>query len=553
MLSTVNQHKSKVTTESVRSITLVSKAASRFSTHKIPAHFYSKLAMSMAVSMGMALTGCGAGNSPTTRVDSPTTTNPTVTTYNLKVQSPVLLRNVKLTMTDTATGVVLGQSIIQNGNDVVFAMPPANLRSGHLILMTLSPVDSSSQYFDPMLNNQLGAMAPFNKPLHALISADTSDKTTKIDPFTEVVYERALIRSGILDISKPRLNALTISHLSAATNEMGTALGTFSTATFAVLFNSPANIAAINLLSTTTGITSVNEQARGTLIALAQLSLYAQNNPTAQTPYLDFATRTSLDLLDGDLDGMTVVGGDTAGTVQITNPILYSGITSVTNNDPDHTDVPTFISINADQRNQRGAALKQATTQYFNTLNAALPLASRTDNASLDYIQKFDFATFTGAYTTLVSGIGSGPVAPLIVTNRIGAGNYTLAFGLPTGTDSKQALDASDLSGRSNDILQLNGTYQGNNGCQLSIGYEGMIQLSQGGQTYQATVSRKFSDRLIRLSGDHYLINVTSADLTAPRFIQIRTIGAQVISADAGRSAEQVPITLDTKELSCTF
>ncbi|HEY4713129.1 MAG TPA: hypothetical protein VIH30_02645, partial [Aquirhabdus sp.] len=77
--------------------------------------------------------------------------------------------------------------------------------------------------------------------------------------------------------------------------------------------------------------------------------------------------------------------------------------------------------------------------------------------------------------------------------------------------------------------------------------------LSQGTQTYQAVVSRKFSDHLIRLAGDHYLLNVTSADLTTPRFIQIRTIGAQVISAEVGRSSQQVPITLDITELSCTF
>ena len=245
---------------------------------------------------------------------------------------------------------------------------------------------------------------------------------------------------------------------------------------------------------------------------------------------------------------MTIFGGDTAGTVQITNPILYTGITSVPNSDPDHTDVASLITVNKDQRKQHGVVLKQATIHYFDTINAALPVTARTDTASLDYVQNFDFGIFAAAYTT--SGYGTTPTEP---SYRIGAGNYTRAFGLPTGTDSKQAIDASDAPDRSNDIMQLNGTYQATNGCQLRIGYDGVVQLSQGTQTYQAIVSRKFSDRLIRLSGDHYLLNVTSADLTAPRFIQIRTIGAQIISADAGRSTNQVPITLDTTELSCTF
>ncbi len=554
MLSTVNQHKSKVTTESVRSITLVSKAASRFSIHKIPEHFYSKLALGIALSMGMALTGCGTGNSPTTRVDTTTPPSTTTrTTYNLTVQSPVLLSNVKMTVTDTATGAVLGQSIVQNGNSAVFAIPIAYLKLGNVLLMTLSPVDSSSKYFDPMLNNQLGALTKFDQSLHGLISLSISDKTTKVDPFSEIIYERALIRAGTVDLSKPSLNTLTTGHLTSATNEMTAALGTVATATFSVDFNSPAHIAAINLYTTTAGVDYVNGQASSAMIALGQLALYAQNNPTDQTPYLDFASRTSLDLLDGDLDGMTIFGGDTAGSVQITNPILYSGVISVPNNDPNQTDIASLVAVNKNQRTQRGVALKQAALQYFSNINASLPLASRTDTASLDFIQNFDFGIFTQIYTHFELGLGYVPTAAAEPTTRIGAGNYTRAFGLPNGIDSKQALDASDDSSRSNDIMQLNGKYLGSNGCQLSVGYDGLIQLSQGTQTYQAIVSRKFSDRLIRISGDHYLINVTSADLTAPRFIQIRTIGSQIISAEAGRSTEQVPLTLDTTELSCTF
>ncbi len=549
MLSTVNQHKSRVTTKSVRSITLVSKAASRFSLHYIPEQFYSKLAMSIALSMGVALTGCGGGGSPTTRADSSTTPSSKVrTSYNLTVQSPVLLKNVRVTATDTATGDVLGQAIIQNGNDILFAIPIKYITAGNVILLTLSPIDTSSQYYDPMLKNELGAIATFNKPLHALVSLSQDDTTAKVDPFSEIVYERALIRSGVLDISKPQLQALTISQLTSAANEMTTTLGTVATTPFSVLFNSPTNIAAINLYTVITGVTYVNQQANSTLIALGQLALYAQNNPTALTPYLDFAARASLDMRDGDLDGMTIFGGETAGTVQITNPILYSGITSAVNSDPDHTDLSSLITINTDQRKQHGVVLKQAAIQYFNTINALLPITARTDNASLNYMQNFDFAIFALAYTS--SGYGTTSVEP---SGRVGAGNYTRAFGLPTGTDFKKALDASDLSNRSNDIMQLNGTYLASNGCKLEIGYDGTIQLSQGTQTYQAIVNRKFSDSLTRITGNQYLLNVTSAYITAPRFIQIRTIGAQVMSADAGRSSLPVPVTLDTTELSCTF
>ncbi|GAC1375657.1 MAG: hypothetical protein NVS3B3_12650 [Aquirhabdus sp.] len=514
--------------------------------------------MSIALSMGVTLVGCGGGNSPTTRIDTSTPPSSTLrTSYNLTVQSPVLLSNVQVTVTDTATGVVLGQTTVQNGNEVVFAIPIAYLKAGNVILMTLSPVDSSSKYFDPMLNNQLGAMASFNQSLHGLISLSTNDKTTKVDPFSEIIYERTLIRAGILDISKPQFNALTSNQLTLATNEMATAFGTSATTTFSVKFNSPASIAAIHLYTTVAGVTSVDAQANNALLALGQLALYAQNNSTAQTPYLDFAKRASLDFLDGDLDGMTIFGGDAAGTVQITNPILYTGITSTPNNDPDHTDVNSLITVNSNQRKQHGVVLKQATIQYFNNINASLPVAARTDTASLNYMQNYDYGIFTPAFNSS----GFGGTTPTEPSYRIGAGNYTRAFGLPTlppplpSEYIKKAIDASDASDRSNDIMQLNGTYQGNGGCQLNIGYDGTIQLSQGALSFTTIVNRKYSDSLRQypVGSKQYILNATSADVTAPRFIQIRTVGAQVVSAEAGRSIDQFPITLDTTELSCTF
>lgn len=546
MLSTVNQHKSSMKTESVRSITLVSKAASRFSLRKIPEFVYSALPISIALSMGLVLVGCGAGNNPTTRTNPTPPPSSTVrTSYNLTIQSPVLLKNIKVTVSDTTSGAVIVQSTIQNSNEAVVEIPVAFLKTDNVLMITLSPIDSASKYFDPMTNGELGAIADFNQSLHSLVSMNSSDKITRVDPFSEIIYQRTLIRTGTLDISKPQINRLNTTQLNAATSEMTTSFGVVAGTPYSILFNSPTSIAAINVYN---DVLVVNTQANNALLAIGQLALYAQNNPADPAPYLNFAARASLDLRDGDLDGMSIFGGDTAGTVRITNPILYTGIISDPNNDPDFTDTTSLIAINKNQRIQQGAVLKLATTTYFSTIDASLPLASRTSSSSLDYIQNYDYGIFAQSYVG--TGFGSTPTEP---SYRIGAGNFTRAFGLPTLTDSKQAIDASDGGGRSHDIMQLNGTYQSSNGCQLSVGYDGTIQLSQGTQTYQAIVSRKFSDRLIRLSGDHYLVNVTSADLTAPRFIQIRTIGAQVISADAGRSTNQVPTTLDTTELHCDF
>lgn len=550
MLSTLNQRKPSVTTESARSITRKT-TKSGISTSMIP-NFNSVFAISIATCISIALTGCGGGNDATTRTSTSSSNNnssTSTTTYNLTVQSPVLLHNVKVTATDTATGTAIGQTTVNDGNTGVITIPNTYLKSGNVILVTLAPIDSSSQYTDPMLNNELGAVTTFNRPLHALISMGTQNSTIKVDPFSEIAYQRALVRSGTVDFTNPLISQVTTLQITNANAELVQSFGSVATTPYSAFFNSPTSIASLNMYTPAANSTipAANYPSIYAAIALGQLALYAQNNLTDTTPYLNFAARAALDMRDGDLDGMTTFGGDTDGTVVIANPILYSGVTSQTNNDPDNTSLSTLINVNANQRIQRGAALKQATIQYFNTINASLPTASRTDSASLSYIQNYDYGVYNQTYSSYTSSTVNTPAG------RVGAGNYTLAFGLPTGTNFKNALDANDAIGRSNDIMQLNGVYKASNGCQLTVGYDGTVTLSQGGQSYQAIVNRKYSDSLTRITGNQYLLNVTSADLTAPRFVQINTVGAHITSADTGRSSQQIPTTLDTVDLSCSF
>jgi len=549
MLSTLNQRKSSVATESARSTTRKT-TKSGVPTSMIP-NFNSVFAISIATCISIALTGCGGGNNATTRTGSSSSdsSSTSTTTYNLTVQSPVLLQNVKVTVTDTATGTTIGQTTINNSNTGVIAIPNTYLKSGNVIMATLAPVDSSSQYFDPMLNNELGATATFNRPLHAFFSMGTQNSTIKVDPFSEIAYQRALTRSGTINFTNPLLNQVTATQVTNANAELLQSFGSVATTPYSGLFNSPTSIASLNMYTPAANSTTpaANYPSIYAAIALGQLALYSQNNLTDTTPYLNFATRAALDMRDGDLDGMTIFGGDTDGTVVIANPILYSGVTSQTNDDPDNTSIATLINVNANQRIQRGVVLKQATIQYFNTVNASLPAASRTDSASLSYIQNYDYGVYNQTYSSYTSSTVNTPAG------RIGAGNYTLAFGLPTGTNFKNALDANDSFGRSNDIMQLNGIYKASNGCQLTVGYDGTITLSQGSQSYQAVVNRKFSDSLTRITGNQYLLNITSADLTAPRFVQINTVGSHITSADTGRSTQQTPVTLDTVDLSCSF
>jgi hypothetical protein len=547
MLSTLNQRKSIEATESAQTI-IRKTIKSGISISMIP-NFKSVLAISIATCMSLTLGGCGSGNGETSRNGAITPeSTPTTKAYNLTVQSPVRLHNVKVTVMDTTNGAIIGQATISNGNTSVIAVPAPYLKSGNVIMVTLSPVDSSSQYDDPMLNKELGAATTFNKTLHAFVSLGTQDTTIKVDPFSEISYQRALVRSGNIDLTKPTLSQVTTIQLTSANTELTQAFGVVATTPYSVFFNTPESIASLNLYGTTTNTApTINYPASYAAIALGQLALYADNNLSDSTPYLNFAARAALDLRDGDLDGMTTFGGDTDGTDVIASPILYSGVTSLSNSDPDKTDLTSLININSNQRNQRAAALKKSTLNYFNTINASLAAASRTDSASLAYIQNFDYAVYNQTYASYTSSTDNTPAG------RVGAGNYTPAFGLPTGTNFKNTLDASDLTGRLNSTIPLNGIYKASNGCQLAVGYDGTITLSQGNQSYQVTINRKFSDSLTRTNGNQYLLNVASADLTSPRFIQLYTNGAHVISADTGRSTQQTPTALDSTDLNCTF
>ncbi|WP_410211819.1 hypothetical protein [Aquirhabdus sp.] len=558
--NTIGQHPNLLppssTDGTAPSMSLLQNTISRNTAKATHRHAYLRiaLAVSLACGTGLALTGCGGSGDATTRIDTtpPTTpVDPTVrTSYNITVRSPVKLINVKASATDAATGTVLGTTTIASGNDLVIAVPVAYTKNGNLVVITLSPVDSTSSYFDPMLNNGQGNLAPFNQSLHSIVSLFQSDITSRIDPFSEIVYQRALTRSGVLfseqtfGMPQPSFKTLAPEHLTLANNDLSSSFGVSNGTQFSGFINSSNDIAALRIYSTANNTANpfnvVNTQVSNELVALGQIALYAQNN-ASETPYLNFALRAALDMRDGDLDGMTINGGEKIGTALITSPILYSGVSAPVNSDPNRNNVTNLLTDNTALREAHGTAVKQAAIQFFNSVNAAPTSTTHLDADTLSYIQDFNYANFTYKATSTVS------------STRTGAGNFTYAFGLPTGTDFKNLLDANDGSGRSNDIMQLNGVYKNSSGCQLNIGYEGTVQLSQGSLSFTSVVNRKSSDSLTRLSGDNYLLNVTSADQTAPRFIQVRTVGGKVISATTGRSTQAVPITLDTTDLTCAF
>jgi len=494
----------------------------------------------------LMLSACGGGGDATTRTDTGPTPTPTGgprTSYNVTVHSPVPLYNVKATITVAGTGVVVGSSVITNASDAVIAIPTSIIQSGVLVMITLSPVDSTSTYYDPMLNNGLGGTAPFNQTLHNFSTVYSTDVTLKVDPFSEIIYQRALVRSGTLNIAQADITRVTGLDISSASADISASFGVSSNNTFSTDFNTPAMVASNHVYLPNSGNQGVNSTVLYTIAALGQLALYAQNNTSDATPYLHFASRAAVDLLDGSLDGMTIYGGETAGTTKIASPILYTGgVAAPINSDPNRNDLADQLNDNAAVRTAYGSALKKATLQYLNTINSALSASAQMDSQSMAYLQSYNYGTFTA---------DPNP----ILTTRVGAGDYTPAFGLPTGVNQKTYLNANNSvgNGQLNDIAQLNGTYTNSAGCQLNVSYDGTIQLSQGGQSYVSAITQKLSDSLTRINGTQYLLNAASSDQTAPRFIQINTNGSSVVSATTGRSTQQIPITLDTTDLSCNF
>jgi hypothetical protein len=516
---------------------------------------HSALALCITCTGAILLTGCGGGTDATTRTQ-PTTTPPSNqrTSFIATIKSPVNLTNVRARAVDSATGAVLDQQIISSGNTIALTIPVAFIKANNIIVLTLEPINSSSSYSDPMLNLGKGGQAKFNQTLHALISMNSADVSYKVDPFSEVAYQRALIRSGTYNPNTPLLTRLTLDQVNLANTEATYAFGTGTTAPYASNFDDPKDIAAPKIYSSVNSIggKTIDGTVQATYFALAQLALYAQNNTGDASPYLGFAMRAALDMRDGDLDGLTTFGADTAGTALISQPILYTGVVSHINSDPDHNDIVSLIAANTTQRTARGNVLKVAANVYFDNVNAALPVDSRMDTDTRTYLRTADYSVFNSPLDTSGSITGTPTTNPQ-PTTRVGAGNYTVAFGLPTGVSLKTAIDASDLTQRTNDIVQLAGVYTNNAGCKLSIGYDGSFELAQGGLLYRAVISREYSDSIVRISGTQYRINIITADKTAPAFIQVMTDGAHVLSVVEGRSTKFIPTTLDTVDLTCSF
>lgn len=477
----------------------------------------------------VALLGCGANN-PTTRTSSSgSNSTPAPATFQLTLQSPVRLTNVEAKVIDAVSGQIVHQSIISNDHRLNVNINRADTRSQRLLYVELRPSTlNQSSYYDPILDRD----APFNQTLRAMVSSPASNQTILIDPYSEIAFQRAQVRSGWLNnrMDITQLSLISINSLRAAQSEV------------AAVFN----VRSVTLpqgLSSRTDLQRLNVTANQTRVldyfrfSLGHVQYYVQQQGSVDAPYLAFSQKAAIDMLDGDLDGLTLHGFGDQDEIFLNNPLVQP----IINNNPERNQHLLLAEDQLPARRTYNMGVGTTIKQFFEPL---FPSGS----AEFKLINDYD-------YLNMSTRTVPTPPRPFALHSP-GAGNYTRAFGLTDGQLVKNFINADD-TGLVNDIAQIAGIYQNPQGCRLAIQPNGKVMLTQGTQTAEADIDRNFGDSMSRAdaSSQSYLINITTPSDSTPSFLQIRTDGARVLFAQNGRSLLEMPSTdqLSAVDLSCNF
>jgi hypothetical protein len=473
-----------------------------------------------ALSTSLLLSGCGSDN-PTTRVsDSSTGTGGSSnikTTYNLSVYSPTPLKNVRFRVIDAASNTELGNQVVSNGHQVIFAIPRAYTNAGTILVTELTPLNSTSTYYDAALD----ADAPLTETLHSAVSMTNGDRSLSINPFSEAAYQRALVRSGNLDPSTPLLSSLTEQDVRDANLETQAVFRVRPTE-HGYIYDSRPDLAKLSIG------TSNSQRFTDVMFGVIHVLAYYKSHPTETAPYLGFMKHIAADMRDGDLDGLTIMGlGDHDG-IYLNDPL----VTPILNMNPNRNTASLLAQDQFTVKTTYSTAQGQIAAEVL----APLFLGSSQEHMLLSNME----------YFTSSNGV-------LIGLHSVGAGNYTRAYGLETGKTLQSFINSDD-----NRLIsateQLIGHYTGT-GCALDIYPSGRIRLTQGTRTFESTINRELSDSISRDSAtsNNYLLNVVTTSDSLPSFIQIRSLGNKVISATAGRSPEVNPNVLQQTDATCAF
>ena len=550
--------------------------------------------LSKAVLIGLSttllLTACGS-DSPTARRAPAVDEKPEVT-YALTVRSAFRIKNAQIRLINAITGAELAKKELVDGTELKFDVKASNANA-NLLVAEISGKDSTASYFDPTLN----AYAPLTTPLHASIAMPNSETVLFVSPFSEIAFQRALVRSNSFDATRPDYTKLRLVNVAYANNEVFSTFFVNPT----LLLPAISSLDDLNkLLINTKDIKNppnTTPEYLSTFYGLGHINLqHLEHNSNANrdlSPVLSFTKRASADMRDGSLDGMGLAGDGINGTVYLADPMLTP---QVPNSDPKLNTKAGLEATQQATRENYAGRLKPALLDFLsNSLKS-------TDQAGINYFNSVNY--ITGATALYPEFLPSA-----LVPRSIGTGNFKQAFGLGqikltkepqkildgscketlTGVnpdagkagvpdqfvniDCQIGANADGTVGAYNAIENLVGTYTTtDNSCRLSINFDGKVTLSNGAKSFDSsfssTVNRDFSDVIFRLEPNiavtpdkqRYLLNVASAERNPPEFIQIRTEGQNIMSAVAGTmniksdgsAPDPFPMRLDNEKLNCT-
>ncbi|QER39554.1 hypothetical protein F2A31_07440 [Acinetobacter suaedae] len=489
-----------------------------------------------AILLSSTLVGCGSGESKANKESQPKEVIvPKPKDFNIKV--PIEMRNVVLKVFDNSDGkLVLERNVITTTNLTVTL--PYVLDKNRLYRVEISTTPNSLIY--NFLNSQYERL---DLTWRALVKVDVSHSTQTvfINPSSEAIYQRALVRSGQLPTDENQyFMSITANQLERATEDVDSAL-----------LSAFKNLDIVNVEgSTLLNIFSPQDaHLKTALYANTYLSFgyfYQWAKTYPDNSLVEFAKNLAIDLRDGHLDGKTLRG----------DPAPLTSLVATT---PDNIDPAknTIIGIGTTQKNAReqyAASLKQAVLELADTYNQS---SSNPKNYS-----NLQQRTYAGVMPITDPSTPSG-------VRLNGAGDYRRAVGFADISATcngsiypcKQGLIGINVIDHSLPTIEyLIGHYQDSTqNCQLNVRADGWIELIKDNQKFRSKLDGDSTDNLLRVNkADHeYLLNSSSPEPKQGelqyQFVQLHLKENQVLSASAGLDRRKAPDQLQSTQLQCNF
>ncbi|MCH7335152.1 hypothetical protein [Acinetobacter sp. NIPH 2699] len=486
--------------------------------------------------LSSALIGCGSGESEA-RKDTPTEEVAVPKPKNFNIKVPVEIRNVVVKVFDNTDDRLVLEQNFSTTTDLAITLPEI-LNKNRLYRVELTTTPDSLVY--DFLSHQYKNI---DLTLRSLVKVDVSDltQTILINPSTEAIYQRALVRSGQLPSDKNNYAMkITAEQLDRATSDIEIALlSAFKYLNITNVY--PSNV--LHIFSPQS--TNVNSGLYlNTYLSFGYLQQWANIYP--DTSFAEFSKNLAIDLRDGYLDAKKIRGDQEALTSLV--------LTTPDNIDPAKNNIISIATNQKNTREQYAASLKQAALQLADTYDQK--------NSNPIHYAQLQQRSYAGVVPTV-----NPPTSHNVRIN--GAGDYRRAVGFSDTSAScngsiypcKQGIKGINNNDHSVPSIEyLIGHYQDiDQDCQLNIRADGWVELTKSNQNFRSKLDGKSTDTLLQVDKENheYLLNSSSLEPSHSdlqyRFVQVNIKANQVLSASAGFDSRQAPDQLQNTQLQCQF